>query len=233
MRVELNFHRTQVYPSRSRSSDRTGISPPSERDQMDGASMAANGDGGPDPGSRASTTFEVTLSTGEVVPVDLNEMFNAPTEQESIDQLNDLAGMLQQERNTVHLWVRFVQECWNRARWATALHYADQAIRGEATVLSPLGTVEELTIQTSRRSCLAQRSAAGPSPSPPPQGKLQPRALATSAKDPPVGTADRPPRPPERPSPPRVPPRPERLARLTQPRQEAGHDDERGVLVQG
>ncbi|GAA5832010.1 hypothetical protein JCM3766R1_003684 [Sporobolomyces carnicolor] len=125
---------------------------------MDGASMAANGDGGPDPGSRASTTFEVTLSTGEVVPVDLNEMFNAPTEQESIDQLNDLAGMLQQERNTVHLWVRFVQECWNRARWATALHYADQAIRAVSHNGPPQAQVPLLLLKANYNLALSRRA---------------------------------------------------------------------------
>ncbi|GAA5893159.1 uncharacterized protein JCM6883_007583 [Sporobolomyces salmoneus] len=104
---------------------------------------APMGDGAVADNNRPS--FEVTLSTGEVVPVDLDEMFNAATEQESIEQLNDLAGMLEsaEKNSTVSLWTRFVQECWSRQRWATALHYADQGIRvvsqsGRSTAQIPL-----------------------------------------------------------------------------------------------
>ncbi|GAA6004613.1 hypothetical protein JCM11491_002168 [Sporobolomyces phaffii] len=78
----------------------------------------------------SSSVLEVTLhSSGEVTEVDLNEMFNAASESDSVDQLNDLARMLEAERVPIALWVRFVQECWARNRYATALHYADQGIR--------------------------------------------------------------------------------------------------------
>ncbi|GAA5937370.1 uncharacterized protein JCM15063_002885 [Sporobolomyces koalae] len=76
-----------------------------------------------------ASPFEVRLSTGEVIELDLNEMFNAPAEQDSLEQLNDLARLLEDQKVPPQLWIRFVHECWTRRRTATALHYADQAVR--------------------------------------------------------------------------------------------------------
>ncbi|GAA5974558.1 hypothetical protein JCM5350_001189 [Sporobolomyces pararoseus] len=105
-----------------------------EASSQNGSSGGVGGNPPHPPTSTTSTApFEITVLSGEVIELDLNEMFNAPTLQESIDQLNDLVGMLQSEKGSIELWVRFVQECWKRGRYASALYYADQGIKSVTT----------------------------------------------------------------------------------------------------
>ncbi|GAA5955404.1 hypothetical protein JCM3765_006767 [Sporobolomyces pararoseus] len=87
------------------------------------------GGGGGGVPTSSSAPFEITVLSGEVIELDLNEMFNAPSLQESIDQLNDLVGMLISDKGSIELWLRLVQECWKRSRYSSALHYCDQGIK--------------------------------------------------------------------------------------------------------
>ncbi|GAA5864342.1 hypothetical protein JCM1840_006751 [Sporobolomyces johnsonii] len=114
----------------------------------------------------SSSILEVpSLATNELVPVDLDEIFLAPgtSEDEIIQQLNDVAGLLRDERAAVRFWVRLVEECWNRARWRAALNYADQALATPAqhpshTPPNPLDQIPLLALKANYHLSLARRA---------------------------------------------------------------------------
>ena len=86
----------------------------------------------PPPPSTNPSSLEVPLShSGEIIELDLAEMFSPHQSiQDSIDQLDEVVHMLTRERVKPNLWARFIQECWTRGRYATALHYADKGLDG-------------------------------------------------------------------------------------------------------
>ncbi|GAA5918530.1 hypothetical protein JCM1841_003285 [Sporobolomyces salmonicolor] len=123
----------------------------------------------PPPPPPSSSILEVpSLATNEVIPIDLDEIFSAPgtTEDEIIQQLNDVAGLLRDERAAVRFWVRLVEECWNRGRSRAALNYADQGLTALAAPArhhsdpppNPVDHIPLLALKANYHLALARRA---------------------------------------------------------------------------
>ncbi|GAA6062434.1 hypothetical protein JCM10212_003308 [Sporobolomyces blumeae] len=104
----------------------------------------------------ARPAFEITTVSREVISVDLDEMFNAPTDDDTIAQLSDLVQMMAQEHAPVHLWCRLVHECWTRNRFATAIYYADQGLASFAH--RPTDQVPLLCLKANYHLALARKA---------------------------------------------------------------------------
>lgn len=94
--------------------------------KFDGADSAGAGGAG-----QASVAFEVPLaSSNEVIPVSLDDVFSAETEDKVHELLTEVVGLLTAEQAATKFWIRLIEECWRQKRWAQALDLADTAIRG-------------------------------------------------------------------------------------------------------
>lgn len=205
---------------------------------MDTIPAGDNGAAPPPPPPAAAThssSLEVPLShSGEIIELDLEEMFSPhQSNQDSIDQLDEVVNMLTRERVKVNVWTRFIQECWTRGRYATALHYADKGLDGTLPSSSLIPSkIRTLTpSQFNSNSFLFTFFPFLSIPSLPPQSVLSPIPLPTRPENsPPIPSHDSP-RPPQRSSPPRISTRSRSLSWFEQREDsERGHG-ERRLLV--
>jgi len=154
----------------------------------------------PPPPSTNPSSLEVPLShSGEIIELDLAEMFSPHQSiQDSIDQLDEVVHMLTRERVKPNLWARFIQECWTRGRYATALHYADKGLDGWPLSLLLLHFRIETHSLVSPLSSSYLRTSIRTIPLIPPQSILPPLPIPFSTENPSLNSKNRSSRTPER-----------------------------------
>ncbi|GEM08555.1 pol II transcription elongation factor [Rhodotorula toruloides] len=110
---------------------------------------------------QASAAFEVPLaSSNEVIPVSLDDVFSAESEDKVHELLAEVVGLLTTEQAATRFWVRLIEECWRQKRWAQALDLADQALRAVPgrPGFQPLDLVPLFCLKANFNLALARRA---------------------------------------------------------------------------
>ncbi|BGP07002.1 protein required for normal CLN1 and CLN2 G1 cyclin expression [Rhodotorula toruloides] len=111
--------------------------------------------------TQASAAFEVPLaSSNEVIPVSLDDVFSAETEEKVHELLTEVVGLLTTEQAATKFWVRLIEECWRQKRWAQALELADTALRAvpHRPDYQPLDLVPLYCLKANFNLALARRA---------------------------------------------------------------------------